>query len=491
MTGAPLHRPTVAPPERRFWQRTGAVVCIVAGIGVAISAWAMGWPMLLLVLGGGCSGMGAIWLIRTVRRPQPPAGPLAPFPRASHAATGSSAPNRPAPLVPGERPSHTFAAPIGGMAASDIHAQRVRRLRMRYHVAQIWAILRRTSARPARPSLPFQPSVADDEPRFDAIHAPLAIAEATARIAVDHAVATPPDVLAIEEERNAVTIHWNAANDLTGAQQRRSEAWLHRHGCRASWRDGATLRMYWPPTTATWPDHLPSPVAAARHDRLWLPIAATRAAWIWWPLARTEHVVVAGDPESIVLALMLWHDRLPPAHRPQMIVDDPDDRRSLWHAMLASLPVHPRARAMARQIQLARRQARQHAHGPVEWLPPPLVILIAPPATAWFDIAPLLEPEAEVQTILCLVDRPLPSHAWPLIGATAVIETPTALYPPLPDAARPLTAPPPEIGRVTAWRAGGRPVWRSVPITPANLLRRAAAMRSLWPADDSPIMEEA
>jgi hypothetical protein len=273
----------------------------------------------------------------------------------------------------------------------------------------------------------------------------------------------PPALLALHDEPRRLVCQLAPTPIITGAQQREVSRMLQVHGVLGSWSDDTMLRLR--------RDSVMSAVGRANNtaeEYLWVPAVRTRQGQVWWPLSRTEHLVIAGQPQAALSGAVGRLLALPDEARPALLVHDPDGRLQEFDDQLARLPAQADALAAARRIQLEARFTHERGSrtGASQL---PLLIVVTPAETAWPDLAPLLAPGSGIQVVLVLGDRePLPvlravCHRLP------VVEVPDIRFPALPDAFRPASVPVANNGQALAWLPGGQQVWRGLPpLSPAG-----------------------
>lgn len=275
--------------------------------------------------------------------------------------------------------------------------------------------------------------------------------------ALQQALPAPPDVLALADGPRQLVCQLATTYVLSGPQQRAVVAALQVHGFHARWSDETLIRLSRETVMAALPR------ANVRHiDVLWVPVVRTRQGQIWWPLPRTQHLVLAGNPQQSLAGCLARLLALPEAHRPPLLIHDVEGRLQELPGPLATLPKRDDALAEARRVQLAHQFAQgrevQATTGQA-----PVLIVYAPSEEIWPDLHPLLAVGSGVQVILVPGDREPLNALRSACHRLPVVEAPDLRFPSLPDAFRPGGLPPPRSGQSLAWLPGGGTFWRGLP----------------------------
>jgi hypothetical protein len=180
---------------------------------------------------------------------------------------------------------------------------------------------------------------------------------------------------------------------------------------------------------------------------------------LWWPLRETCPLILAGDALPVLHTLQ---DSL--ASLPRLLVYDPEQSLAAQASKCARWPTHtPDALALASAHAL--RTAFCRAQTPEVPPPAPLTLLvIAPDASAWRDLTPLLTGlDGGVRLIVALTAGASHPSAQDACRLGQVVEIGAYGREGLPEACRPPGLLAPHPGTILAWQTG-QCVWRGPPI---------------------------
>jgi hypothetical protein len=310
--------------------------------------------------------------------------------------------------------------------------------RLRKHGARWAQTLAAIPARRARPA-PVAPTMLPGVVS--------ALTAATEQALADAGVAG--QVSASESTPRAITLTLQTT-ELSAAQTRHIRTALRVLAPAVRWTETHRLSVPLPLARSLVPDPVPPCV----------PILRRRAMTLWWPLTETHPLILAGDALPTLHALL---DTL--AGSPGLLLYDPEQTLTAHSLAGDRWPAHT-PDALASACAHALRTAYCRTHQPNASLPAPLMlVVVAPDAEAWRDLASLLArpDDGGVRLILALTVGASHPAAQDACRRGAVVEIGALGRTALPEACRPPGLAAPRPGMVLAWQTPQRH-WRGLPI---------------------------
>jgi hypothetical protein len=260
-------------------------------------------------------------------------------------------------------------------------------------------------------------------------------------------------VFALEQSARHISISLATHTPLSRSQQQRLSGALRSLAAPVRWTTPATFRISLPIAIP-----LDAPLAVC------VPILRRGRNTLWWPLASIGHLVLAGDTDGALAAMLQAVVTVAERQPITLALHDPEGE--LQNLTLPGLTATSDALAMAR-LRALRAAWAAHQQQPIRSEPALILIVVAPDTLAWREIAPLLQgPGNDIYTFIILSNSDAIAEARDACHRVAVLEIggPGVT---LPESHRLPGIAEPRVGEALA-RRPERNIWRGAPIRPAE-----------------------